>query len=544
MMSNQRRQAATAPKSKTSNQSNTSASTNSKASAQDRSNMPPMLTYATQGANNFYVFRKEGTVHFMAKPEIGHLASFMKTGEMYEPEEIVIPDASELTEQKDPLGLKKRKLFKDVDRREAIIAKMKEAWPSFSAQLWALCSAPSQAAIKAYVPPLIGPDNDPDGDFDESGDDDSDSEKPDPLTYVNFEKTNNPFLLWKLIEATHVSSLVGSAIPNAVSALKKYANLHQKPEQSTDSYMEAVEIALIAMKNTCLPSFPKSIQAGMYIAGLDDRRYATMKSELTNDESKGLTTRPTTLLEAHAMATKRTNVITRTSAADNDGPTSVFVANAAHGAGRPRNDRNKPRANAPVSGIKSDPKADAKADSVPPGECLLCHKTGHWMTKCPDLAAAADALARQNAPTKHGKVALCSPDDPDSVVFSAISAEIFAAPAPNGLRSTSALFDSGANAHLFFNAALLTNIRAAPFPINVTGIGGTIHVTQIGDFQDLGWVYYSTDLTVNVYAMASAVRSGRRVTLEDGNFRVHTPTRTVDFTCRPNGLYVCDFGRN
>jgi len=370
-----------------------------------------ILLYSTTGANNYQPWKKWAIGHFESK--YGQLATFIKTGVMYTPPAVEMPSATDLDATNDPFGMKKRALFKRVEKREDLIASMQEKWTSFSSDLWAVCSAPSQAAIKAYVPSSMEADS-----------------EAEPLTYVVFERTNNPFELFQLIEATHIGSLIGSAVPDAVNALKRLVYLHQKPEQSTDAYKEQLDNAIISANCTDLPKFSQALLAGLYIAGLDDRRYAQLKSDLNNDEAKGLATRPDTLLGAHNLAIKRTNVFAKTGAGSGaDLPASVFIANAATG-GRFRGGRGQGRGQGRGAGRGSgksganDQKPDTPADGAKKEDiCVLCKKPGHWVRECPhrDEASRLLGAALKGTEQKSAKVAISyadvAPNEPDVCVF-------------------------------------------------------------------------------------------------------------------------------
>lgn len=111
-----------------------------------------------------------------------------------------------------------------------------------------------------------------------------------------------------------------------------------------------------------------------------------------------------------------------------------------------------------------------------------------------------------------------------------------------GFTAWMVLLDTGASAHLFCNDSLLSNIRAATRPINVTGIAGTIRVTLVGDFGDFGEVYYSPEVSVNILAF-SVLTGTKRIEYSfapnGGAFTVHTGVRKVVFECE-RGLYAHD----
>jgi hypothetical protein len=78
--------------------------------------------------------------------------------------------------------------------------------------------------------------------------------------------------------------------------------------------------------------------------------------------------------------------------------------------------------------------------------------------------------------------AICAEDSPVFVVSDAV----LAAAKAKILGPDDVLCDNEASVSIFYNKSLLTNIRAAAHTVKVTGIGGSITATQVGDFLDFG----------------------------------------------------------
>lgn len=263
----------------------------------------PLLLYSTSGPNNLLTWKKEITVS--SEKMFGRLASIFETNKVYVPKAVKLP-AAPFTAENDPFGTKARKLMRKIDKREDSIQKLEENQYPFSAYLWSKLSPPSQQVIKAFkFKPLRMPsaavndanasdneeveghadsDGDADDDADASESSDSDSVSSTgsddstsaaaieamPVTWRSYKKSNHhPLILWRLILATHTGSLTGSAPTDAINALRRYVNLRQRPDQTTDNYKELVDNAIVGMDCTILPKIPEVLLAAMYIDNLE-----------------------------------------------------------------------------------------------------------------------------------------------------------------------------------------------------------------------------------------------------------------------------------
>jgi hypothetical protein len=86
------------------------------------------------------------------------------------------------------------------------------------------------------------------------------------------------------------------------------------------------------------------------------------------------------------------------------------------------------------------------------------------------------------------------------------------------------LLDSQANTHLFSSKLHLMNVRTAKRPITVTGIGGDLRLTKVGDLPVIGAVYYHKEVGVNILSLS--------LLETEGIAKVHYNTATgfkVDF---------------
>jgi hypothetical protein len=60
------------------------------------------------------------------------------------------------------------------------------------------------------------------------------------------------------------------------------------------------------------------------------------------------------------------------------------------------------------------------------------------------------------------------------------------------------LCDSQSDVHIFKEASLLSNIRAADRPLRVAGMGGSIIANQVGDLQEIGPIYFHPNSVANI----------------------------------------------
>ena len=492
-----------------------------------------ILNHVSAGGPPNYPNYKKSIIVYMERV-YGLGGTFIRKGAHYEPPTVRIPSPGEFSDANDPTGILKHMFKKEHEKRAQEVAKLKEDWVKMSADLWGTMSASSKAAVKGYAPPPT------DGTIITT------SYPRLIISYEEYEKDLNPLILWKLIERTHMGSQTGSKVADQVSAFKRYAALVQSPEETTDSYKQRHDDALVILDSAGVPLPTDILRAGLYIDGLDNRRYAGLKSSLTNDEAKGLSTRPPTLLDAHALALRTTSVVMKQSGANAEAPANVFVTNAAHvyrgrGRGQGRGggrDGGRGRG----GGRTGDPRADKPKRE---DGCILCGSQDHWGTKCPDLQKAQSAVGKVKPVVT---VAMLGDMHPDWVVFclrDRSGLEYKTPPervmvARKDMTNDSVILDSGANTHLFRSASLLTNLRQARYPISISGVGADVKVTQSGEFGEFGEVYLSPETCVNVLSLSLVMKQFPTELIPDrngGKFLVHLPSGTVPFETK-NGLYV------
>ena len=109
------------------------------------------------------------------------------------------------------------------------------------------------------------------------------------------------------------------------------------------------------------------------------------------------------------------------------------------------------------------------------------------------------------------------------------------------LRNCDVLCDNQASISIFHEKRLLTNIREAKTPMRVSGIGGSIIATKIGDFSFIGPVFYHPDSIANILCFHD-LQSKHDVEFNKKSncFNVNGPDGQV-WKFKPQGkLYVYD----
>ena len=152
-----------------------------------------------------------------------------------------------------------------------------------------------------------------------------------------------------------------------------------------------------------------------------------------------------------------------------------------------------------------------KAKNKARPKCEYCDKLGHTESECRTLKSAIAELRKENA-KKSIAFTTAAPAGVEEDVeepFEAVyvhSTETVMHNQYNPLCEDLVLYDHCASASIFRNKNLLTNLRPSG-TITFTGIGGSIDVTQQGDFGVFGTVAYDERATFNVMSVDSLPKS-------------------------------------
>ena len=287
-----------------------------------------------------------------------------------------------------------------------------------------------------------------------------------------------------------------------------------------------------------------------FIRCLDKKRYGSMLDELQNQQTAGNDNYPTKLDDAFTMAINRVEngrsvafvmyTNPTTTAATTDAPQvngTAFVA-----------DGKDSKAKAAKGGKGGGEKKAAAAGEGKPGaeggaaakvfKCYYCQLEGHKKTDCPMLAKAKKEYLKEKGGTSLVTVGEKSEGFgfvTDGVCNAAIDAKVF--------DDFEMLCDNEASISIFREKRLLSNIRPADHSMTVSGIGGKITATFIGDVTIFGGriiAYYHPDSLANILCFFDLAKefdvSFNRM---KNRFEVGVDEKVLFF--EPKGkLYVCN----
>ena len=223
------------------------------------------------------------------------------------------------------------------------------------------------------------------------------------------------------------------------------------------------------------------------IRGADKERYGTLIQSLKNRFSSGKDEYPTDLTSAYSLLTtyrNPANTMSRQVRASNTGTyddqsvvtqatasmsESSGVGFAQHGAG--------------VPGTNGVPHETVL--------CYRCNSTGHYASDCP---AESGSTTTGTTLLQHGHVL------PHG---------------SSGIESAWVLLDSESTISVFKNCDMLTNIRPSNHALRALTNGGFQDSTLIGDFPNLGAVWFNPESIANILSL-SHVRQVCRVTMDTG----------------------------
>ena len=152
-----------------------------------------------------------------------------------------------------------------------------------------------------------------------------------------------------------------------------------------------------------------------------------------------------------------------------------------------------------------------KAKNKARPKCEYCNKPGHTKSECRTLKSAIAELKKENAKKSVAFTTATQAEvgEDEEELFEAAyvhSTETVMHNQYNTLCENLVLSDHCASASIFRNKNLLTNLRPSG-TITFTGIGGSIDVTQQGDFRVFGTVAHDERATFNVISVDSPPKS-------------------------------------
>jgi hypothetical protein len=278
----------------------------------------------------------------------------------------------------------------------------------------------------------------------------------------------------------------------------------------------------------------EALLAQLFFQKLNKARYSAMMDELENNLKMFKADHyPKTLVAAYDMAANRRDGMYRPDLHRHPGNQKggdqnrvAFVA----GLGKEKQDPSKKAGVKPQQKNNNPTVEKSKKD----GKCFICDEVGHFQGSCP-LVKEAKKLKAQRDASKVSLATMQSTEDSDDehyMAFSTIGSgtEMFAI--------GDILCDNQSTVNIFKDSSLLSNVRKAKKKVSITGIGGTIVATRVGDLDGFGEVYYHPESVANILSFHDlASKHDIKYHGEENLFRVTMPDRVWDFKPR-NKLYV------
>jgi Zinc knuckle len=256
-----------------------------------------------------------------------------------------------------------------------------------------------------------------------------------------------------------------------------------------------------------------------FIRGSDQRRYSTLLSDLANQKTRGNDQYPTDLTAAYSMLVNyHAPGPTRT---HQQHPTTVPTTAAPDTSAYTFAQATRPSTS--TGGSTSTAASTTGSDGVLHAgiTCFNCQASGHYANSCPkakiSLLQYACVLAQTSSANDKYK----------------------------GIPNSWILLDSQLNISVFNNKHMISNIRRSDDEVCAYTNGGTQTSTFVGDFHNLGTVWYNPDSIANILSL-SEVRKHCKVTMDtsiEPALLVHRKDgSTMVFREHQDGLYVYDTG--
>ena len=257
--------------------------------------------------------------------------------------------------------------------------------------------------------------------------------------------------------------------------------------------------------------------AMLMIRGADPTKYGTLIADLSNQFVKGKDEYPKNMATAETLLELYETPVNQSSATTSRPPRSVGITPRA-------TTSQSSEASALTFAQQGATYAERVAASVAGTDGVLhpgitcrggCQGYGHYAEECPGATTTATTL------TQYAYMLAQSND--------------------SGIDPSWILLDSQSTISVFRNPAMLTNIRRSAHTLRALTNGGHQDSNMIGDFPNLGAVWYNKDSIANILSLAD-VRKVCRVTMDSHNepaLHVHRIDGSVmKFTEHESGLYV------
>jgi hypothetical protein len=163
-------------------------------------------------------------------------------------------------------------------------------------------------------------------------------------------------------------------------------------------------------------------------------------------------------------------------------------------------------------------------------QCFNCQKHGHYRSDCPELSGSGN----QTETTTVTATALLT----RAMVLSTRHKE--------AIDPMWILCDTESMIDIVKNPVMITNLRQAKHPIELTGIkGGPTKINVEGDLLGYGTEYYHPDVAANILSFFNMTKRFKSVrydkTISDTFFVIRDDDTMMEFKPSPEGLYYYDF---
>ena len=470
--------------------------------------------------------------------ELGPISKMFIDGK-YEDSITVEYEASSMTAEKDPLGLKRASIMNQMKQADLDNA----AYEKSKGKLYGIISSMTTKEVDEKLSvhrSLIKVDTT----LPKSSNTPKATQKSADQAFFNC-----PLNLWKDIVHVVTTKTAGNKRIDQDKVTVDFAIMRQRPNESLADFHHRMSHIVDSFEMLGLEKPPAATQAMRFIQGLDSARYATMQTSFANELHNGRDLYPTDLPTA-VLKASRWMVSGRT-------PQDSFRALAA----------TKPKKGGKGTGEKEDkekskPKKDDK--EKPATKCEFCGRPGHSMSACykfkdaqANALAATDDKTKSYPPSRKGTTMVakgnfiapdCDYEEPHYLVnihLQAKTSSVLAAGKQARFKDEEIILDTGANGSIFSNPALLDNIRTAE-RVTFDGISGVLSTDKVGELHGICQVHLHPDALANILSFSQLRELGHSITYHEGanpwedSFTIEHGSGQLRFTHRASGLYVHD----
>ena len=351
--------------------------------------------------------------------------------------------------------------------------------------------------------------------------------------YEKIDNETDPLGLWLLVEETHkVNTISKVEAMTRLAARTMYQKIHQGPFESIITYKERFNAALKGYNDQDNPPMDDKDIGMDFFNGLDNNRYATFKTDLTNQMTLNPASQPANLNAMYLLANQW---LTTKTTVNRTGAATTFTTTCEQQASRKSNRNGKYRGKKQQQQQK-DPKQQEKQDNEEKAEkqekdlsnvdCFACGEKGHYANACP---------TRQNQDEEErGAHLTWNADTFTTYQVMNASASSFG---PNDV-----MLNNQANVSIF-RTNMLRDIRDAEETVRINGVGGhQFSVTKTGFLDPLFRVYASDDTHANILSLSEVEEKYLVTYSPQENFIVHLPMTDIVFH-RKGGMYIVDWSQ-